>query len=347
MSFETFGDFLLAVRAAELQPGRPDSRLFRRGAAGSSEAVPAEGGFLVAPDYTRALIERMYMSGGVLSRCMEMPISAKGNGITFPQFDENDRRDGSRFGGVRAYWANEADSAIATKPKFMRCELIAKKLLGFAYCTEELFNDAAALEIFVSMALMKELTFKLEDALINGDGSGKPLGIMRSGALITVAKQSGQAAATVVAGNITDMWRRCWAASRPTAVWLAHPDAEAQCIGLTAPVGTGGSAIPLYVATTNPENQPYNLMLGRPVISMEQTQVPGTPGDIILADFSRVVVAMKETRADVSMHIQFLSDQMAFRVVMRVDAMPVDAYPITPYSGTDTVSPFLAIAQRS
>ena len=298
-------------------------------------------------DHTRALIERLYLDSELLARCFEMPISAKGNGITYPAFDEKSRANGSRLGGVQAYWQNEADSAIATKPRFMRGELVAKKLMGFAFCTSELFRDADALEIFVSMALSKELSFKLVDAIVNGDGAGRPLGVMNSGALITVAKQAGQAAGTIVAANITDMWRRCWGPSRRTAVWLAHPDAEAQCIGLTASVGTGGAPIPLYVATNDPDRQPYNLMLGRPVIALEQTQVPGTPGDLMLCDFSRFAIAMKETRADVSMEVKFLTDEMAFRLVMRVDGQPLDAYPITPYTGTDTVSPISLIAQRS
>jgi HK97 family phage major capsid protein len=275
-----------------------------------------------------------------------MPVSSAANGITFPAFAETSRQNGSRFGGIQAYWANEASTVTATKPEFRMGELHLNKLIAISYCTDELYSDAAALEIFVSLAMTKELTFKLEDAILNGTGAGQPMGVLHSGALIQVPKQTGQGPGTIVSTNLTDMWRRCWAPSRRQAVWIMHPDAEAQCIGLTVPVGVGGSTIPLYVATTDPDNQPYNLILGRPVICMEQTQIPGTPGDIILADFSRVAVASKETRADVSMEVQFLTNEDAFRVVMRVDSQPLDAYPITPYTGTDKVSPFLALAAR-
>ena len=65
--------------------------------------------------------------------------------ISYGQMDESSRQNGSRLGGVQAYWAAEAAQAIATKPKFLRSELIMKKLIGLAYCTEELFLDAAAL----------------------------------------------------------------------------------------------------------------------------------------------------------------------------------------------------------
>jgi len=347
--FTSFGECLLAVRAAALQPHMRDPRLQTRGvggALGASEADPADGGFLLQPDFVRPLVERLYLSGSILSRCMEFPVSNKSNAIAFPQFDESSRVDGSRMGGFRAYWANEADTATATKPKFSRAEITASKIIGLAYCTEELFSDAAALEIFVSMGLAKELAFRLEDALINGDGVGKPLGILKSGALVTMAKQAAQAAGTIVAANVTDAWRAMWAPSRRTAVWLASPDAEAQLITLTAAVGTAGAPLPLYQATQDPENQPYNVLLGRVVIPMEQTQVPGTPGDLIFVDWARYALAMREARADVSMHIQFVTDQMAFRVVMRVGGQPIDARPITPFNGTQQVSPFVCIAPR-
>jgi HK97 family phage major capsid protein len=347
--FQTFGEYLLAVRNACLPGAQRDPRLELRGvggALGASEAVPADGGFLLQPDFVRPLVERMYLTGAVLSRCMEFPISNKSNAIAFPQFDESARTDGARMGGFRAYWANEADTATSSKPKFSRGEIVASKIIGLAYCTEELFQDTAALEIFVSMGLAKELAFRLEDALINGDGAGKPLGVMKAGAMVTMAKQSGQAAGTIVSSNVTDMWRTMWAPSRRTAVWLAHPDAEAELITLTAAVGTGGAPLPLYQATQDPENQPYNLMLGRPVIPMEQTQVPGTPGDLIFVDWARYALAMREARADVSMHVQFLTEQVAFRFVLRVGGQPIDARPITPFTGTNQVSPFVCLAQR-
>jgi len=111
-------------------------------------------------------------------------------------------------------------------------------------------------------------------------------------------------------------------------------------------VGTAGSALPLYQATTNPEIQPFNLILGRPCIPIEQCQVPGTPGDVILADFSRYLLASRENRADISIHVKFLTNEVAFRFVMRIDGAPLDSQPITPFTGTNLTSPFVCIGKR-
>jgi len=344
--FNSFGEFLMALRAAALAPSARDPRLLeQRGAAlGASEAVPADGGFLMQPEFSRALVERMYLTGAVLQRCMEFPISTKSNAIAFPQLDEQSRQDGSRFGGVRSFWANEADTATATKPKFRRSEITASKVIALVWLTDELFQDTEALSIFVDAAASKELAFRLEDAIINGDGAGKPQGVMKSGALITVAKQSGQGSGTVIAQNILDCWSRMWAPSRRTAVWCMHTDAESQIIGATVAAGTGGGPIQLWKAAEDDEG--FNRVLGRPVLPLEQLQIPGTPGDVIFCDFARYALAMREARTDVSIHVQFLADEVAFRVVMRVGGQTIDATPITPFTGPNQVSPFVCIAQR-
>jgi HK97 family phage major capsid protein len=79
----------------------------------------------------------------------------------------------------------------------------------------------------------------------------------------------------------------------------------------------------------------------------EYCPTPGTPGDIILCDFSRYIVAMREQlRADLSIHVKFLTDEQAFRFVMRVNGTPIDTRPLTPLYGTQATSSFVALAQR-
>ena len=65
------------------------------------------------------------------------------------------------------------------------------------------------------------------------------------------------------------------------------------------------------------------------------TAVPGTPGDLILADFSRYVVAMRELlRTDYSIHVPFLSDESVYRFSMGAGRQPIDARPVTPLNGS-------------
>ena len=53
--------------------------------------------------------------------------------------------------------------------------------------------------------MSKSLGYGLDDSFISGTGSGMPQGITNSPALITVVKESGQAADTVCCENLTRM----------------------------------------------------------------------------------------------------------------------------------------------
>jgi len=350
-SFDNFGSFLQAVAHAADRPNSTEHQrlleINRRGypgPAGASEQVPGDGGFAVPAEFMPTLIQRLYMSGEILSRCMELPM--KSNSLAYPQFFETSRATGSRMGGVQAYFVNEGDTFTPTKPKFQRSELTAKKLIGLVFLTDELLQDAAALDIFDTAAFSKEMAFVLEDAIVNGLGSGLPQGILGSNALIEVAKQAGQSAGTILTANVCDMFARMWSPSRKTAIWLAHPAAEELLLTLSISVGTGGSEIPLYHSSKE-IGQPWAMMLGAPVIPCEQCQVPGTPGDLIFADFSRYVIGMRERMATaVSLDVRFLTDEAVFRFTMRVDGQPIDAIPVIPFNGTVTTSPFTCIAQR-
>jgi HK97 family phage major capsid protein len=72
--------------------------------------------------------------------------------------------------------------------------------------------------------------FMTEDAIVEGTGAGQPLGILNSPALISVAKETGQAAATIVKENVDKMWSRMWARARKNAIWLINQDIEPQLL---------------------------------------------------------------------------------------------------------------------
>jgi HK97 family phage major capsid protein len=346
MNFQSFGEVLIAVRAAELRPGVRDPRLHSRGvAAGGNEAVPSDGGFLVAPEFANRLFERAYQTGEILSRCFQWPVTApNANGVTIPAVDESSRANGSRFGGLSFAWENEADTAVASKPKFSRSEFILKKIIGLCYATEELVRDAAGLDAWANATMPRELAFVLEAAIVGGNGVDNPLGVLNSGALIKVPKEIGQAAGTIVADNVMNVWSRMWAPSRKTAVWIVNQQAEKQLPKLSQPVGTAGSSIGLYKFAEQAGE--LNMLAGIPIIPVEYCPVAGTLGDLACCDFSRYMVAAREMQSAVSMHVKFLTDEEAFRITLRVDGQPIDRMPITPLNGTETQSPFVAIDTR-
>lgn len=354
-----FGEQLQAVRNAAMYPHRIDQRLLdlnARSASGASETVPSDGGFLVYPDFSEEILRIAHDTGLVYNLTRNIPLSETTNAIKIPAIDEQSRADGSRWGGVRMYWQNEADATTASKPKFRQIELVCKKLMGLFYSTDELLADSRALGFIVGQAFGEEVGFKLDDAVINGDGSGKPLGVLASGALITITKESGQAANTVLFQNVTKMWYRLHARSRKNAIWFVNQDTEQQLLQMSLLVGTaGGSSVvagvaPVGASVYQPAGFNGNvtaLLFGRPVVPIEQCASLSSAGDIILMDPTQYVMVDKgDVQQAISMHVAFLTDQMAFRWVYRVDGQPWWHTAITPFKGSNTQSPFITLGAR-
>jgi HK97 family phage major capsid protein len=86
---------------------------------------------------------------------------------------------------------------------------------------------------------------------------------------------------------------------------------------------------------------------GRPVIAVEQCPALGTVGDIILADLRHYIIIDGGINPAISADVRFLNDEIVWRFVLRVDGKSAFASPITPYAGSTTRSPFVALASRA
>jgi len=349
-NFASSGEFFQAVMRAGVPGGHVDPRLSTRAASGLQEGVPSDGGFLVEVGMAAEILKNVWSVSPVLSRVSKTTLSGNKTGMKFNGLDETSRATGSRFGGIQAYWKGEADLKTASKPKFRQIELNLNKLVGLVYSTDELLDDAQALEQTIREGMQAEFDFAITQAIMNGTGAGQPLGINNSGAVISVAAEAGQAANTLIWENINKMWSRMMASSRPNAIWVCNQDVEPQLHSMSIAVGTGG--VPVYMPAGGAAAQPYGSLFGRPVVPIEQCPVLGDAGDIMLADFSQYKFIDKGgMKSDVSIHVQFIYDESVFRFVYRCDGQPVLSQAITPFTAgattaTDTLSHFVRVAAR-
>lgn len=347
MPFKSLGEQMRAVATAYLNPAAMDDRLkAQKAILGNAEGQGSDGGFLVQQDFSTEVFKVQHEASAISSRCRRIPVGPNSNGLKMNAFNETSRALGSRWGGVRGYWLSEGNALTASQPEFRQMEWNLKKLGVLMYATDELLSDTTALGAVQEQAAGEELAFFEDDAIINGDGVGKPLGITNSPALVTITKEVGQTAATIVFANIQKMWARMHARSRANSVWLINQDVEPALNSMDFPVGTGG--VPVYLPPGGLSQSPHATLLGRPIVTTEFNATLGTVGDIMLADFSQYLKIDKGgVQAASSMHVQFLTDQMAFRWIYRLDGQPLWNSPLTPYKGASTLSPFVALATRA
>jgi HK97 family phage major capsid protein len=210
--------------------------------------------------------------------------------------------------------------------------------------TDELLQDVTGLESEVGDDFNAELTFVCEDSVVNGSGAGSPLGLMNAPAKIAVAKETGQAAATIVYNNILKMWSRMWAGSRANAVWLYNQDCESQLFQLAQPVGT--AVLEARFINFGPDGSLR--AFGRPMIPVEYCATLGTEGDLILTDLGEYRWIDKGgVQTASSIHVYFSTDEMAFRFIYRANGAPFWESAVTPFKGSATLSPIITLATRS
>lgn len=338
--FHSIGDFLQSVARSSMPGNSPDKRLQElRAATGMGENIGADGGFLVQSDFAEMLFNSVQEESNVASDCRTIPLSGNSNQLTVTLVDESSRASGSRFGGVTAEWAGEADSATASKPKLRQERINLEALRASMYASDELLADTSALGALISTAFSQEMAWKLDDAIINGDGAGKPLGILNSGALISVTRGTTDELNYVDVDGMVD---RMHVGGKTRGKWYVHASVP-QSLRNAVKVGTNSDFM-LYMPAGGISGAQYDTLYGRPVVVTEQCKEIATVGDIIFADMDQYILIRRGgLEAAQSMHVRFINHEMTFRWQMRVNGQPLWRTTLTDANGSTTRSPFIAV----
>lgn len=305
--------------------------------------VPADGGLLV-PETVRSDIMSLALETGLVRpRATVIPMS---NPKTYiPMVDETSHAS-SVFGGVVAYWEDEGDSHSDTEAKFGQAVLDVKKLAASASVRNELISDAPAFMAFLSRILPAAWSWYEDDAFINGNGVKQPLGFLNAPPMIDVSGEVGQDTDTIVWENCVAMYARMLPQSLDRGVWITSPAAFPELATMAMSVGTGGAPIWINDGTQTPRMT----ILGRPVIVTEKIPTLGATGgkDLLFVDMSFYLIGdLQAMTVSSSPHVKFTSDQTVYKVVGRVDGRPWLKNAITPANGGDTLSPYVALAERA
>ena len=338
--WDNLGDFLIDAAAALV----PEIR-GRIGATQKdmSESILGDGGALIPPEFRAELLQLAIESAVVRPRARVIPMGSAA--VSIPAIRDTTHAS-TVFGGISASWISEAASlSTVTQPTFSRVQLVARKLTGYTVASNELLADSAiSLESIIMALFGQAIAYFEDDAFIQGTGVGQPLGLLNANALVTVAKEAGQALNTINYQNIVKMYSRVLPQSHSRLVWLVHPDTFPQLAQLALNIGTGGSAVWI----SNVAGGPPGTIFGQPIIVTEKAQTVGTAGDIMCVDMGYYLIGDRQSLAVMaSPHVNFTTDEMAWRFVQRVDGQPWLLSALTPRRGSNTLSPFVNLATRA
>lgn len=323
--FKSLGEFLYAVKKDRTNPKLK----------ALAEGTDSAGGFLVPEEFRATLLAKSLERSVVRPFATTIPMAS--DTLNIPKVVETSHAS-HLYGGIIAYWLEEAGTKTATEPVFGQVKLIAKKLTGYTYASDELLADSAiALEALLAQQFGAAIGWYEDLAFLRGNGVGQPLGVFNSGAII----QPTRATANLVAlADLANIMARMYPDSLygRNTLWILSPAVLAQLIQLVATCVAwlpNSSGIAGRIPAT---------IMGMPFMVTEKVPTLGTTGDIGLYDLSYYLIGdRQDLRIDTSIHVRFTTDETAWRFVERVDGQPwVDAA-FTPYNAGNTLSPFVQL----
>lgn len=351
--FSSWGEFLFASWEAS-KTGKIDPRLqafeddepkTHEGKATLGEAVGARGGFLVPTEFRAELMSEVAENSIVRSRATVIPMRRRQ--VDIPVLDQTGTTAGQPhwFGGMRFYWAEESAQKTQSEPTFRQISLIAHKMIGYTRSSDELLDDSAiSLEAFLGgpLGMVGGISWMEDFAFLQGDGAGKPLGVLNAGATIVQPRAAdGEITFPDLANMMEDFL--------PTGqgVWVFTQSALSDLIQMTGPAGN-----PSYVwapfAVQGAAGSIPGSLFGYPVIWTEKLPALGVQGDVLLADFRYYLLGDRQsTTVESTKFDRWQFDETSWRAVHRVDGQPWLSAPLTLQDGATQVSPFVILGDKS
>lgn len=347
--FESESDYFLSIRES-CRPGvLRDERLSRiESAFGANTESGEEGGFLILPQVSTKFLERAFAILPILDQTDKLVMT--GNSIDINGAVDHDKNDvTTRYGGIIAYWVAEAGEITRSQLKFKQRTLKLNKLAALAYATEEELSDVANFGSRLTNKMAFAIGDTLVEAIMFGNGVGKPLGAFHSsGPRISTAKETNQAPDTFVFENLVNMVANLWTGGGGNPMWYYNKELIPQLSTMFVAAGTGG--VPVYLPANSVAGPPHSTLWGRAAHETDHCEALGDLGDILIADYSQYLMGMKGTvQSAMSIHLRFNFDETAFRATFRVGGMPAWGESLKPRKGASTKreSPFVTLAARA
>jgi HK97 family phage major capsid protein len=344
---KTFGDWALAVARqdrAYLEKHYGSTFVAWQTKAALGEASGVTGGYTVPPDFYQSLVQLISENSIIRPRAFVLPMAGATLQIPFLDVTTVQAAGVSPFfGGVQMYWTAEAQTRTETEPLFKQMELKAWELSGYSVSSNVLLQDSVIdLEKFLMTLFAQAIAWFEEFAFLQGNGAGKPQGMLTTSACINSGPNAGArtTANQVQFADVAWMWSKLLPHSWGNAVWLFSPSVVPQLLQLK----DGANRAIFISVDQGAVKTPTWSLLGRPAFPTEKLPALGASGDVMLLDPAFYVIGDRMSiQIAGSEHVNFLRNQMTWRVVERVDGQPWLDKAITLQDAVTTVSPFIAL----
>ncbi len=325
----------------------------------------ASGGYLLDYEISKSVWDKARSEEGPLSECLIFPTTK--HSFKVPAFEETSRVNGSRWGGIQAYWQGQEDSnklsnagtttsVGATKPSLNMVDFQMQRLIVYTEpMSNDLLDDSGLVEAMLQYAAHHEMRYAITDKIINGTGTWCPLGMINAPCSVL---QTRNTSSHIKIQDIDGMWSHMWPFCRRNAIFLTNDDGLAD-VDLAATSFNWPASY--YMPEGGPLGNKWPLLKGRPLIVCEQIPALGTKGDLILADMTQYGLAVHQTvgavpsievsygrpeigvEGTMSEHLKFDTDSSVFKFKIRLDGKPMWRSSLTIANSSQSASAFVVL----
>lgn len=315
-----------------------------------AEGAGQSGGYLIPPQFQSELLTIEAEESFIEPRAKVLPMNTRE--VQWPMLDITTKQAAGTspyFGGILGTWQPEAQIIAETEPQFKQSTWTAWDLLMFSVTSNQLLADnGIGLDALITQLFAQAISWYKEYAYLQGLGAGAtmPLGVLNAPATLV---QNRSAPNTFKLADAAAMLSHLQVRSWDDACWVMHQSVIPQLIQMVdnsssnrlvwvSPVGNGAS-------NEGPASMklPKAFLNGLPIFFTEKLPSLGTKGDVMLIDWGKYVIGKRlDIQIDVSPHVLFRTNQLAWRVIARCDAKPWLTSYLTDASGWQ-LSPFICL----
>ena len=262
----------------------------------------SEGGYLVPDEFERTLVDALQEENRLRGLCKIIRTSS------------GDRKIPLVASHGTASWVEEEGAILESDDAFGQITIGAHKIASMIKVSDELLQDSVFdIASYIAAEFARRVGDAEEAAFINGDGSGKPYGLLHAanGAATGVTAAS---ATAVTADELLDLLYLLKSPYRKRAVFLMH-DSTIKAIRKLK----DGNGQYLWQAGLK-EGEPDKLLGYRLVTSTHMPAIAAAAKPVLFGDLTSYWIADREGRSMQRLNeLYAATGQVGFRVTQRVD----------------------------
>ena len=259
----------------------------------------SEGGFLVPDEFENKLIDKLGDENIIRSLATVIKSSS------------GDKKIPVVAGHGEAVWTDEEAAFTESDDSFGMITLGAHKLTSIIKVSEELLNDAAFdIEGYISNEFVRRMAAAEENAFINGDGTGRPTGIINT----AETGVTSSAANAITTDELIDLYHSLRSPYRKNAVFVAN-DSTIKTIRQLKDL----NGVYLWQPGLK-EGQPDTLIGNKIYSSSYMPEIGASKIPLLFGDMSYYWIADRQGRIFQRLNeLYAATGQIGFRTYQRVD----------------------------